>query len=97
LAITTGGARRMVQYELAQDQFILPLPAALTLVGSVPSGAANQCGGIACGGSYVVDGNPPSSCSGGTTSPAIGVIGATSDANLTAAIPTTYDSHYIGT
>jgi Tfp pilus assembly protein PilX len=96
LAIVTGGGRRMVQYELAQNQFNLVLPGALTLVGNIPAGGGNACGGIACGGNYVVDGNSPSSCSSGSNAPAVAVSSATSDTNLTGAISSTKYGNYIG-
>lgn len=93
LAVTPSGARRMLQYELAQDQVSLALPGALTLDGTTDVMTA------ASSNPYNVNGHDQGGCGGSATSgsvPAVAVNDAGDKTTVTTAIPSNRASNYTG-
>lgn len=96
LAITPSGSRRMVQYELTQDQLNLSFPAALTMDGSNVS-LSTLTGPNS--NPYHMNGNDNAGCGGAAIAPAGPAIGVTNTpdiATITAGIPSNRLDHYTG-
>ena len=93
LAVTTSGTRRMLQYELTQDQVSLAVPGALTLDGTTDVMDA------ASSNSYDVNGHDQGGCGGSATSgsvPAVAVNDAADKTTVTTGIPSNRSSNYTG-
>ena len=85
-ALTPNLTRRTLQEELVKDTINLNLPGALTIDGTVGSGALdNICSsGSTCnGGGAYLTGNNPASCTTGSNIPALATADPTSTTNLT--------------
>lgn len=93
LAVTPSGARRMLQYELAQDQVSVSVPGALTLDGTTDVVAA------ASSNSYDVNGHDQGGCGGSATSgsvPAVAVNDTADQTTVKTAIASNRASNYTG-
>ena len=93
LAVTTSGTRRMLQYEVAQDQVSLSVPGALTLDGTSDVAAGASSNG------YDVNGHDQGGCGGTATSgsvPAVAVNDTADQTTVKTAIPSNRWSNYTG-
>ncbi len=93
LAVTPSGSRRMVQYEVAQDQLSLAFPSAMTFDGQGDALFPPNSN------VYWVDGNDHAGCGAPAVQPPKPAIGVPDNVDITTiknAIPNNRASHYIG-